>query len=653
MYVLRVYGESERAPNGESALVLSRVDAHGMTAVAQHDPGISLADIAGIPLQDILRRTPEGKNRSAWLREAGIALYERLAPEPIDRALRDVGEQPVALDLRSDVLRAVPWEVLRRPGFPRALFSLPRSPWLCGTGRAGTGSQQVTHEWPLRMLIVVGSAGDDTRVQARQETHTLERLARGRLSPPTADISEEPRTVIHTRSDILLNTLFQPNLDQLGHEIRRFKPHIFHFIGHGRVRDGEPELHVFSHTDGVNHPWGYDQICTAFDLDAVPRLVYLDACHSGFDDPDAWSLTQAFRDIGVGAVVSMQQAILGSTAVEVARAFYMRLLSGASVAYAMADARREIVAKDRNAAWYVPRLWVRGEPTDVVRVGGSPSTSARQQLFSCPRLSQRMCFVGRWPQRYDAWRGAPAAESAGLAIVRGARESGRTSFAQLIMESHTLMGHAVHYVDFRGIGGDYLAILERILAVRALDGHCSYIRAALDMGGFEKFIEAVPTGETREQKVLIGNMRGRIMTAFWDGLQASATDTPLFLVLDHLERERLHEEVIAKHIAYELFHKHRPPDTATSVHVLMVLDDEQNVAVARQPFKNKPPVIDIAEFSAEERDYYMPLYFEWRELADPDAEERMRKFIEDFHIPCPAGFERAEKLLALVRRNNP
>ena len=48
---------------------------------------------------------------------------------------------------------------------------------------------------------------------------------------------------------------------------------------------------------------------------------------AGFDEPEAWSLTQAFRDIGVSAVVSMQREILGSTAVECARGFYENLFS--------------------------------------------------------------------------------------------------------------------------------------------------------------------------------------------------------------------------------------------------------------------------------------------------------------------------------------
>lgn len=640
MYFLHAYAESSEVPGSEHAIALYQLDADGeKTLLASHDVGVSLADIDDIPVTGLLAPDlAEKKNLKLWLRTAGTTLYERLAPAPIDDALRALTCGTVTLDLRSPELLTIPWELMRRPGSPRPLFSDPALPWLCGSSDTRISTVPVASEWPLRMLVVVGCKSDDTRVQALDEAYALEELAR----EPAAN---------RTRGDIMLKFLFQPTLDDLALALQSFKPHVFHFIGHGRVKDGEPELRVFSERDLSNHSWGYDQITTAFDLDAVPRLVYLDACHSGSDHPDAWSLTRAFRDIGASAVVSMQREILGSTAVECARGFYDNLFAGQPVAHALADVRRSLLSGAHATEWYVPRLWVRGAPETSVPLASSPSDSARENLLRCPTLHERLCFVGRWPQRHAAWRAREAAGRAGLLVVHGDSDSGRTSFVQLLMETRALAGYTIHYVDFRGIGGDYLTILDRILAVRTKDGHCSYIRAPLREDGFKQFAELRPGSDKRADNALVGNLRKRLMTAFWHGLNASARETPLLLVLDHLESSHFHNDVVCRHMVYEFLHAYRPVNTRDSVRAMVVLDNQQAQLVHKQPFHDDPPFIELREFSAKERDHYMPLYFNWRRLPDPQAAERMRKFIVDFKIPCPAGFERAESLLALVRRN--
>lgn len=665
MYFLHVYAESSEVPADTPAVGLYRADTEPPTLMASSDTGVSLADIEGVPVADLLSQRPPEISRKAWLRKAGMALYQRLASPDIDSALRALDSGSVTLIPRSPSLASVPWEILRRVGSPHPLFCDSNVPWLCGSADTRVYTTPVGDEWPLRMLVVVGSKPDDERVQALDESYALEELARGYSGYGSAragatsgassagatgpeSLAEAP---VRTRGDVLLNFLFQPTLDHLAHTLQTFKPHIFHFIGHGRIKDGEPELRVYSEGDRSYHPWGYDQITTAFDLKAVPRLVYLDACHSGFDDPDAWSLTEGFREIGVGAVLSMQREILGSTAVECARAFYTDLFGGRTVASAAASARRSLIAGSQDAEWYVPRLWVRGDPAKSVTLPRSPSVTGRDDLLRCPRLGERLCFVGRWPQRYLAWKGVPAARESGLLVVHGAPESGRTSFVQLLMEMRALTGSAIHYVDFRGIGGDYLTILDRILALRTTDGQCSYIRAPLSEGGFRKFVELRPSGAQRTDNALVGNMRKRLMTAFWNGLSASTAERPLLLVLDHLEPSHFHNDVVCKHIAYELLHDYRPASTRATVETIMVLDEQQTDVVRKHPYHVDPPFIEVREFSAKERDYYMPLYFNWRKLPDPQAAERMRKFIVDFQIPCPAGFERAEGLLALVRRN--
>lgn len=667
MYFLHLYAESTEVPDGDHAIALYRSDGADRTLLASHDVGVSLADIEGVPITQLLKPPDPDINHKAFIRKAGMALYQRLAPPAIDKALRAIERGAVTLVPHSPELSRIPWELTRRLGSPRPLFADLNAPWLCGTEDTQVSTTAVRSEWPLRMLVVVGSKPGDERVQALQESYALEELARGQTDTgagrPTSlsgltgghaaavEARPDTRPPARTRSDILLSFLFQPTLDQLARSLQSFKPHVFHFIGHGRIQDGEPELRVYSEQDRSNHSWGYDQITTAFDLQAVPGLVYLDACHSGAEALDSWSLTQAFRDIGVGAIISIQREILGSTAVECARRFYTNLFAGQSAAQAMAEVRGSLIAKAYHDEWYLPRLWIRGAPEASIQLLSSPSASARDDLFRCPSLSERLCFVGRWPQRYEAWRESAAATESGLMVIHGEPDSGRTAFVQLLMETRALAGYTIHYVDFRGIGGDYLTILDRILAMRTTDGHCSFIRAPLVEAGFQRFTELRPTDDQRRDNALVGNLRKRLMTAFWHGLSASAADAPLLLVLDHMESSQIHDDVVCKQIAYEFLHAYRPVGTRSSIQAIVILDNQQAQMVGKQPFHDDPPFIELREFSPKERDHYMPLYFDWRRLPDPQAAERMRDFIVEFKIPCPAGFERAESLLAMVRRN--
>lgn len=656
-YLLRVYADVADLPAGEPGVALYRVEGATRTLMASDARGVSLAPMDGVELARILTHEPADVSRKAWLRRAGLALYERLAPEPVARVLADLEPAPVMLELGSRALASVPWELCRRPGVAHPLFADTERAWFLGADQPEPQDERmVAADWPLRVLVVLGSEPDDKRVQAVDEVYALEQLALGGRDEP-ADASGPGAPAggsTATRCDMMLYTLFQPDLDELERTLHSYRPHVFHFIGHGRLREGEPELRVFSRAEKVYHAWGYDQIGTAFPPRAAPRLVYLDACHAAVDQPDAWSLTQAFRDIGAGAILAMQREITGSSAVDMARELYAQLLAGRSLEGALAGVRRSFIAMSRDE-WYVPRLWVRGDP-ERLRPSPNPSPDIAADLARCPRLETSAYFVDRWPQRYQVWRALEQQPNAGALLLFGDSQAGKTSFAHWLMESAALEGRAVRYVNLGDARGDYLSVLDALAeSMETPPGAALEAPVADAFADYRAFVHTQGLHESPERA---GHYRERVMRLFWDGVRAHASERAWFVVLDHLQPGPFSDQVVAREIAFELLHLFRPPDTLGSVRVVLVVNHEQAQAIRAQRFERGLPSVELNAFSELERDHYMPLYFDWRarDLPALATDASVRKQVQDLivsgNVACPQAFAVLEPFLLLIARGS-
>lgn len=121
-----------------------------------------------------------------------------------------------------------------------------------------------------------------------------------------------------------------------------FRPHIFHFIGHGSFESTRLKSYLLMEEGGQSIAVDADTVVQSLTPAEDLRLVVLNACETGATTPDdahsgvAWKLIKH----GVPAVVSMRTAIANSAAITFSKSFYGSIRRGFSVAAAVAGARR-------------------------------------------------------------------------------------------------------------------------------------------------------------------------------------------------------------------------------------------------------------------------------------------------------------------------
>lgn len=147
--------------------------------------------------------------------------------------------------------------------------------------------------------------------------------------------------------------------------IRRFDPHVLHFMGHGAFdeRTGEGGL-VFGERHG--RPRVYTGAVLRDDLRAGSslRFVCLNACTTGRlprkEGQDPFSgLAASLVMAGVPAVVAMQYPISDRAALAFSEGLYRALAAGDPVDAAVAEGRMAIVRRDTDSwEWATPALYL-------------------------------------------------------------------------------------------------------------------------------------------------------------------------------------------------------------------------------------------------------------------------------------------------------
>ena len=172
---------------------------------------------------------------------------------------------------------------------------------------------------PLRVLIVIGAKDEDADVLPLSEVRHVETEIRKR------NRFQADNLLAHRMIDI--KVVPRPTIEKLQGEYKDFKPHIFHFIGHGELigNDGCLVINVFDEKAQKYAPpvkWTAAQIFANFQTWRwLPRLVFINACRSDAQNSttedirmQAWSIGDVFRRLSVPAVLSMQADIKGDLA---------------------------------------------------------------------------------------------------------------------------------------------------------------------------------------------------------------------------------------------------------------------------------------------------------------------------------------------------
>ncbi len=539
-------------------LVLQEADAQYSAALHTEDPVADplashtfAADVAAIASS--FRATAEGDP----LLNIGQELYDLVEPALAPYlAARDEDEPTqLLLKIHDPGLNSLPWELLLNNKQP--LFRNPKFP-MCRLQPQELGSfdRLKAHDWPLRIFIVVGSEEDDKAVDASDEVAQLVDV----LVPYEAAIDWQ--------------VMVRPDHEQLLNALARFKPHIFHFIGHGAINEDGDEpvafLRIFNQQTGENHDWNADIVSDDLRRKGIDslRLAFINACRSSEDvgEDGLWSLTDAFLDAGAVAVIGTRAEIRGSAAARCAATFYREFVKDNAIDVAMARARAEISGlKLRD--WATMSLELRLPPLDVflscIEVHPKPKWIRRKYWEVCK-------FVGRQDIYRSAWQ-ARLAEEKRPAVITGPTDAGKTSAATMLLERCLLANHVARYVDADKIARtdkkalDYVDLMRAMLEGVDDDNQFPHSEPFPD-ARLDEFYALLETtlGDNLDNRT-IQNVR-KLFRGFRAIIEKTFPDKPILLVFDHLS----HVENESLKIAIRYFKRWH--DDGARVQTLLIIE---------------------------------------------------------------------------------
>ncbi len=230
-------------------------------------------------------------------------------------------------------LASIPWEYLYEPDyyFLATNVNLVLSRYIpLATGRQTLAPGEGT----LHILLVVSKPLD--------------------LGPVVSDGVIEPIQKLEEIYPIKIDLLNKPTIDIFLDKIEEAKPHILHFIGHGRFNkaDGNGEIALLDYDERSARWVKDDEFADYFvHMHSIPRLVFLHLCEGGAIDFSAGyaGLAPQLVRAGVQAVVAMQYPISNDAAIIFSQAFYRELAKGEPVDIAVQNGRWRITTRIPDA----------------------------------------------------------------------------------------------------------------------------------------------------------------------------------------------------------------------------------------------------------------------------------------------------------------
>jgi hypothetical protein len=306
------------------------------------------------------------------IRAFGLLLHRSLfPPRPynvwswIEDRMRETGGEPVRLSLAFPAgrehahLPAIPWEYLHSPG--DLGYFLARNPAVVLSRYAPGPGGRVPAEPLLRLLPILANPSDNV------------------LGPVEADDVLATLTTIGNRPQFeVLDVVRNPDEVTLGREVSAARPHLVHFIGHGRF---DPDTRIGSlalrtSAPGAPYAWVSDRALA----DALcpqghtPRVVVLHTCEGGRADTSFRfaGLAPELISRGVQSVIAMQYPIRNDDAQQFSSALYEQLSGGRQLDEALQGCRDKMAISMRNDPRLigVPMLYQR-RADPVLAVGQS------------------------------------------------------------------------------------------------------------------------------------------------------------------------------------------------------------------------------------------------------------------------------------------
>jgi hypothetical protein len=318
---------------------------------------------SGYLAADVLPWTATGNAQSD-----GQKLFNALfANSELVRGWGVVQDKSKRLRLRIDAvkLNALPWELLcDQIDLLAADADTPFSRYLAVSRAWG----MAIDERPIRILAVISNP-----IDLKDRYPDLE----------PADVKAETQALqTAIGSAAQLDFLTAPvTLDRLETELRKGY-HILHFIGHGAFSENKKQAALLMQdADGkVRLARDVDFAGMLNRLQAPPHLVVLAACQSAKQSSSAafTGLGPQLVQIGLPAVIAMQENVTVDTARQFATTFYQRLLEHGTVDLAMNEARGTLITNGRFDA-AVPVLFMRLPDGRLWGIDTAKKTKSQQE----------------------------------------------------------------------------------------------------------------------------------------------------------------------------------------------------------------------------------------------------------------------------------
>ncbi|MEM7530836.1 MAG: CHAT domain-containing protein [Chloroflexota bacterium] len=427
-------------------------------APAGEGTGISTIDPQDEELQDALAALEDGDFDAEFLQDVGAFLFEEVFPDEIISLLRssinlvrgrdydeeDDAAQHLRIRLRIEApeLATLPWELLFDGDEDAFIAISPELPLVRYVpARLPARPMQITP--PLRLLIVIASPDDlgplgfDEIDTAQEQTIILEALS---------DLVDQDRIQVH-----IVDHGTPANISQA---MRSFRPHIFHFIGHG-VYDGDVAHVVLEDDEGNAEPVNERTFREFFTGSNDTRLVILNACQTATASsirPLA-GLAPLILQRKLSAVIAMQYPISDHAAHVFSREFYRSLATGYPVDASVAEARKGIYMDGDTTAldWVVPVLFMRSKDGRLFELDEPEPATTSLQIPPPPEPTPPPFvldgFVGRERELAVYHK---EIQKLGRTVITGMLGTGKTALAAELVRRYVYDDHKkVFWYSFR------------------------------------------------------------------------------------------------------------------------------------------------------------------------------------------------------------
>ena len=258
------------------------------------------------------------------------------------------------LGFKDSRLQRLPWEVLHHKGQPlatRTTLTFTRySAELLASAANRRELMLPKGDDPLRVLMVVASPNDQTRLNLRQEVQDIQQVLAESSGP----------TRVH------ITVLEQPDRAALTKALEQGNHHILHYAGHSNFGDTGGDLHLVNQHTGLTEKLTGENLAGLLTHNRVYLAVF-NSCRSGQvagdDDAMDWrqqNLVQALLHRGVPSVIAMAERIPDQVAMTFTQLLYKNITRGYPIDLSLGRTRQALVSafSSDQHYWALPVLYL-------------------------------------------------------------------------------------------------------------------------------------------------------------------------------------------------------------------------------------------------------------------------------------------------------